>query len=130
MFIRFVSGEIDEDSRLSAGLFRAADKLIREVRLPDYEYDALRELIDWFDEHLESPYDFRLKPARLADRSLCWFRSTAHQHLRRAWEMVAILEERDIFMRMINTEEPGYILYADEAQVLAHPYADIRRRLL
>jgi len=43
--------------------------------------------------------------------------------------MVAILEERNMFMRMIKTEMPGYILYADEAQVLAHPYADIRRLL-
>ncbi len=43
--------------------------------------------------------------------------------------MVAILEERDIVMRMIKTEMPGYIIYEDEAQVLAHPYADLRRLL-
>ena len=129
MFIRFVSGEIDEDSHVSAGLFRSAYKLIREVWLPDYEYEALRGTLDWFNEHLESPYDFRLEPAAMADRSLCWFRSTAHEHLQRAWEMVAILEARDFFMRMIKTEMPGYIIYSDEAQVLAHPYADLRRLL-
>ena len=129
MFIRFASGEIDEDSHVSAGLFRAAYKLIREVWLPDYEYDALRELMDWFNKHLETPYDYRLEPAGLADRSVCWFRSSAHEHLRRAWEMVVILEERDIFMRMIKTEMPGYVLYEDEVQVLAHPNADIRRLL-
>jgi hypothetical protein len=43
--------------------------------------------------------------------------------------MVAILEERDIFMRMIKTEMPGYIIYQDQTQVLAHPYADLRRLL-
>lgn len=43
--------------------------------------------------------------------------------------MVAILEERDFFMRMIKTEVPGYIIYQDDAQVLAHPYADIRQLL-
>ena len=129
MFIRFVTREIDEDSHVSAGLFRAAYKLIREVWLPDYEYNALKEPMDWFNEHLESPYNFRLKPAGLADQSLCWFRSTAYEHLQRAWDMVAILEERDIFMRMIKIQVPGYILYEDEAQVLAHPYRDIRRLL-
>ena len=129
MFLRFVSAEVDEDSHVSAGLFRAAFKLIREVWLPDYEYNALREPMDWFNEHLQSPYDFRLEPAGLADQSICWFRSTAKEHLHRAWDMVAILQERDIFMRMIKTEMPGYVLYEDEAQVLAHPYADIRRLL-
>jgi hypothetical protein len=129
MFIRFVSGEIDEDSHVSAGLFRAAYKLMREVRLPDYEYNALREPMDWFEEHLESPYDFRLEPARLADQSLCWFRCTATEHLRRAWEMVAILEERDIFIRTIRSDCRGYIIYEDEAQVLAFPYNDMRRLL-
>jgi hypothetical protein len=112
-----------------AGLFRTVYKLIGEVWLPDYEYDAFRETLDWFNEHLESPYNFRLKRAVLADRSLCWFRSTASEHLQRAWEMVAILEERDIFMRMIKTEMPGYIIYEDHTQVLAHPYADLRRLL-
>jgi hypothetical protein len=129
MFLRFVSREIDEDSRVSAGLFRAAYKLIEEVCLPDYEYDALREPMKWFNEHMESPYNFRLQPADLADRSLCWFRSTATEHLRRAWEMVAFLEQRDIFIRMIKTEAPGYILYEDEAQVLAFPYKHMRRLL-
>ena len=67
MFIRFVSGEIDEDSHLSAGLFRAAYKLLNELWLPEYEYDALRDPMNWFNEHLESPYDYRLEPAWLAD---------------------------------------------------------------
>lgn len=85
--------------------------------------------MDWFNEHMESPYDYRLEPARLADRALCWFRSTATEHLRRAWEMVALLEQRDILIRMIKTEAPGYILYEDEVQVLAFPNNDMRRLL-
>ena len=129
MFVRFVSGEIDCDSHVSAGLFRAAYKLLREVWLPDYEYKALREPMEWFEEHLESPYDFRLEPAWLAERSLCWFRSTAREHLARAWEMTAILEERGVFIRLIKCEAPGYILYGDEVQVLAYPVADVRHLL-
>ena len=129
MFLRFIGTEIDEDSRVSMGLFCAAEKLIDEVELHEYEYDELMECITWFRRHLRDPFRYRLDPERLAYRSICWFRSTAHEHLRHAWEMVAILEERDFFMRMIKTEMPGYIIYEDEAQVLAHPYADIRRLL-
>jgi hypothetical protein len=44
MFIRFVSGEIDEDSLVSAGLFCAAAYLEWTTELPDYEFDALNEL--------------------------------------------------------------------------------------
>jgi hypothetical protein len=129
MFIRFVSGEVDEDSHVSAGLFRAAYNLMNEVRLSDYEYDLLRALMKWFDDNLKSPYDYRLKPEALANRSLCWFKPTAREHLQHAWEIAAILDERDIFIELVKCYKPGYILYEDEAQVLAYPYDDLRRRL-
>ena len=129
MFIRFVSGEVDGDSHVSAGLFCAAEKLLEEVVLSEYEYEALMEPVYWFRRYLIDPFDYRLEPAWLASQSICWFRSTAHEHLRHAWEMVAILEEHGTFMRMIKCEVPGYIIYEDEAQVLAYPVADVRRRL-
>ena len=131
MFLRFISTEIDEDSQVSMGLFCAAEKLIDEVGLHEYEYEALMECVDWFGRHLRNPFRYRLdrERRRWAYQSICWFRSTAHEHLRHAWELVQILEERDIIMRMIKTEVPGYIIYEDEAQVLAHPYSDLRRLL-
>jgi hypothetical protein len=131
MFLRFISADIDEDSRVSMGLFCAAEKLVDEVGLHEYEYAALMECVDWFGCHLRNPYRYRFERdrRRWAYQSICWFRSTAHEHLHRAWEMVAILEERDILMRMIKTAVPGYIIYEDEAQVLAHPYSDLRRVL-
>ena len=111
------------------GLFCATEQLLERVGLHEYEYAELMECITWFRRHLRDPFRYRLEREhrRLAYRSICWFRSTAHEHLRHAWEMVAFLEERGFFMRMIRTEVPGYIIYEDEAQVLAHPYADIRR---
>jgi len=129
MFLRFVSAEVDEDSHVSMGLFGAAGKLLDDVVLYQYEYETLMECIDWFECYLRDPFYYRLEPARLAYRSIFWFRATAHEHLRRAWEIVTILEERDVFMRMIKTEMPGYIIYEDNEQVLAYPYADIRRLL-
>ena len=129
MFIRFVSGEIDEDSHVLEGLFCAAYRLLNETWLPDYEYEALREPLVWFSNNMKSPFKYRLEPAWLARQSLCWFRPTASEHLRRAWEMVAILEDHQIFVRTVKCHRPGYILYEDRSQVLAYPYADVRRLL-
>jgi hypothetical protein len=44
-------------------------------------------------------------------------------------KVVAILRERDIFIRTVKCHRPGYILYEDDAQVLAHPFAELLRRL-
>jgi hypothetical protein len=126
MFIRFVSGKIDESSHVPAGLFRAANKLLDDEVLPDYEYYALIEPMRWFDLHLMDPFEFRLEPASLADKSICWFRSTAHEHLAKAWEIVKILEALDIFMWTVKCDRPGYLIYEDKVQVLAYPFADVR----
>ena len=129
MFIRFVSGEIHEDSLVSAGLFIAASDLLYDPLLPEYEYFPLRELMDWFNEHLEDPYEYRLRTAWRARRAICWFKPTAREHLSRAWQMAAILERNDVFIRMIKIERVGRIFYEDEAQILAEPSYNIRRFL-
>lgn len=129
MFIRFVSGEIDEDSLVSTGIFLAAGDLLYDPLLPDDEYYPLRELMDWFNQHLKGPYDYRLRTPRRARRAICWFKPTAREHLSRAWQMAWILERNDVFIRTIKVERTGYVLYEDDAQILAEPFADIRRLL-
>ena len=77
MFIRFVSGEIDEDSHVSAGLFCAAFKLMEETVLHEDEYAALADLMGWFRVHLKAPFEYRLKSSWRARRAICWFKPTA-----------------------------------------------------
>lgn len=129
MFIRFVSGEIHEDSLVSVGLFTAASYLLNDPVLPDYEYFLLREPMDWFDEYLEDPFEYRLRAQWRARRAICWFKPTAHEHLSRAWDMAAILERNDVFIRTIKVERAGRVFYEDEAQILAEPSGGIRRLL-
>jgi len=43
--------------------------------------------------------------------------------------MASILERNDVFVRTVKVGRPGYVLYEDEAQILAEPFADIRRVL-
>jgi len=129
MFIRFVSSEVNRDSHVCAGLFCAAFKLLDEIVLSDHEYEAVAELMKWFGVNLRGPFEYRLRSRWRAPRSICWFRSTAQEHLARARELAAILEAQDVFIRTIRCHRTGYVLYEDEIQVLAQPFADMRFRL-
>ena len=126
MFIRFVSGEIDEDSRVSAGLFCAALELRWEDGLPQYEIDLLSELRDWFDVHLESPTEHLPRDVSY-ERAVCWFKPTAREHLARAWQLVTILERNDVLIWTIRSRTTGRIYYEDEAQVFAVPSRELRK---
>jgi len=125
MFIRFISGEIDERSHLAAGLFCAASDLRWSEHLPDYEFDALTELKDWFNVHLESPFDHLPRNGRY-DSAICWFKPTAREHIAHAWELVTILERNDVLIWTIKSPRTGYVQYEDDAQVFARPYDDVR----
>jgi hypothetical protein len=43
--------------------------------------------------------------------------------------MMNVLERNDVFMRMIKSRTVGYVIYEDEAQVIAQPSAEVRRLL-
>ena len=126
MFIRFVSGDIHANSHVEVGLFCAAYKLRYEGDLPEYELNVLLDLLGWFNVNLESPFEFRLRKSWRSDRAVCWFKSSAHEYLAKARDMVALLENNGVYIRTIKSERAGYLLYEDEAQVLAQPFADMR----
>lgn len=126
MFIRFVSGEIDADLHVERGLFSAAFRLRDECDLPEYELDRLLDLLDWFNLNLRSPFEFRLRKFWRSRRAICWFKASAHRHLAKAREMVALLETNGVYIRTIKSENTGYLLYEDEVQVFAQPFADMK----
>ena len=128
MFIRFVSGQIDKDSHVPAGLFCAAFGLLDSNVLPEYELAALREVKEWFNVYMASPFEYLHYDARY-DRAICWFKATAHEHLARAWELGEILERNDVLIWTIRSPRVGYVHYEDDVQVFAQPYTDVRRLL-
>ena len=127
MFIRFVCGEIDARSRCRAGLFCAVTQLEENHYLPKYELEAVEEIVDWFNYHLDSPFDY-LREDKRYDPAVCWFKSTASEYLAKAWELVAILERNDILIWTIKSHCAGRVYYEDEVQVFAIPYHYGRRR--
>jgi hypothetical protein len=128
MLLRFVCAEIDEDSQVVAGIFTAAFKLRRSGSLPDYEHDVLYEVMEWFNENLERPLRFSRSARRSSpNRAICWFKSTAREHLEKVREMAAVLENNAVLIWMIKTDKPGYVVYEDAFQIAAEPFADTRR---
>jgi hypothetical protein len=127
VFLRFVTSEIDRRSGVEAGVFGAACGLYYSDRLPDYEDERLGELIVWFNRNLRTPSRFsRSSRSHGSGRAICWFRPTAREHLARIYEMVVILEDNGVFIRRIKAPKVGYVVYEDDHQVVAEPYADTR----
>ena len=127
MFLRFVTAEIDPDSGVEAGVFVAAYRLWYSDGLPDYEDERLGDLIDWFNLNLRRPSRFSKSSRRWwrPGRAICWFRPTAREHLARVHEMAGILEENGVLVRQVKSPRVGYVVYEDEHQVVAEPFADM-----
>ena len=125
MYVRFVIAERDVESQERKGIFQACRDL-RDAEQLDGGTEAWADaLFAWFGAHLP-------QPARLAwssrpnapRRALSWFRVSAAEHVLRARELASLLELCGLQVDVLRTERPGYILYEDEWQVVAMPFAD------
>jgi hypothetical protein len=56
---------------------------------------------------------------------VCWFKSSAREHLAKIHEMACILNQNLVYVQVFKTRHPGYIVYQDEYQVVAEPFADL-----
>lgn len=122
MFIRFVVGKIHADSRGDGGLFCALDEIGETIFMEPQDYEALCSICYWFAEHLDSPLA-HLPTGYNYESAVCWFKSSAHEHIARAWEMVAILERSGLFTWTIKVKRTGPVFYEDDVQVFAlHPW--------
>jgi hypothetical protein len=102
---------------------------------------ALKELAHWFDVNLNSPFrsekpeqvswrrwrlEVRQPRARIdaRPRSISWIKSSATEHVSRLFSLKALVEEAGWVVQEIRTDKPGFVLYEDEHQVVAEPFAD------
>jgi hypothetical protein len=118
-YIRFVIGQTDEVSNVERGIFQAAADALDGLALPDYDVAELNQLQAWFDNNLERPASFGRGALHLG---ICWFKTNATEHISRLWEMVGILERNGIYVQKIRTDKPGYVVYADDWQIVAEPF--------
>ena len=127
MFLRFVTTELHDESHQELGIFHAARYLRDSGSLSQAEEELLQEIRDWFNNNLEKPTRFTsAKPPyyRKRQNGISWFKDSAHQHIGKMREIAFLLEHHHIPVRMIKTSRPGYVVYEDEFQIVAVPFAD------
>ena len=129
-FVRFVTGVSDPDDGTPLGVFAACYDLLRDEDTGETMAAELRAYLDWFKEHLEVPdrfsrYAYTSRGFRgVRGHAICWYRSSSQNFIRHMWTLVRILREHGITVTKITTENPGYVAYEDEYQVVAIPVAD------
>ena len=123
MYLRFVPETEDPDSEYVWSVFGVLGHLLETGTLSDYERQRLGELDEWFNTNLKEPT--RLARSRRYDaekKAICWFKSNAYECINNLREIVSILDNHDLPIRMIKSSKPGYIVYEDEYQIAAVPY--------
>ena len=125
MFIRFVIGVLDEDSGRRQGLFQAGEALAMSGQMAPDDFEYLEELYAWFKMHLPVPTRFAAsaKPHAKA-QALSWFRDTSIEQIEHMREYQRVLERYGLQVVMLRTKRPGYIVFEDQHQVVAYPFAD------
>jgi hypothetical protein len=65
----------------------------------------------------------KLRTGEWTRDAVTWFRAEAKAPIQHIWDIVAILREHGVTVRMVTSEKPVTIVYEDEYQVVAEtPY--------
>ena len=123
MYVRFVSTRQHPNTGVQVGVFQTRLLLAMAETMAEWDAARLSALMDWFNVHLEKPE--RVARSRRPNghhAAVSWFKVSAHEHIARARELAALLEQYGVPTRMLTTERPGYVVYEDEFQVAAEPF--------
>jgi hypothetical protein len=126
MYLRFVVADIDEDSGKELGVFQAVYNLRDGGNLYEHEEEHLALVRRWFNDNLEKPTRFTAsKPPyyRKPKKAISWFKDSAVEHLAHIRDLVAILQNHGISVQMLKTDRVGYVVYEDDYQIVAEPFA-------
>ena len=115
MFIRFVVGADDENHRSLTGVITEARLLRDESQLYPYEEEWLEEIYDWFNANLPTP---PFSTGKYPRDAVAWFKTESGTFISRMWDLVAILENHEVLVRLLRSPNPGKVVYEDDYQVL------------
>ena len=120
MFVRFVSGSEAENPYWLTGVFTIARELRDEGKLYRYESEWLEEIYDWFNANLPCPpFQEKRRTGEWTKDAVSWFRDDAKETMKRIWDLVALLRQHEVPIRMVTIDDPGEIVYSDDFQVVA-----------
>ena len=127
-FIRFVLLKRNPESGVEDGLFDLAHRLRESPDVDVSDRETLRLLLDWFDHNLTTPERFNRTSSkghyRRLTKGIAWFRDTATDCIAQMHRIKAVLESNGHHVAMIREDRVGYVVYEDDLQVVAEPFAD------
>jgi hypothetical protein len=130
MFIRFVSTRKNILDGSREGIFQTAFSVVEDPMTPSFDADSISDHLKWFRIHLAVPDSFSRTGSkgahRRGTRGLSWFKPNATEHISRAFALTDLLKENGCFISLLRTNRPGFILYEDEFQIVAEPFAETR----
>ncbi|MET3843377.1 hypothetical protein [Bradyrhizobium sp. OAE829] len=119
MFVRFVVGTDRENHRWLTGIITEARLLRDRGQLAPYQQTCLEDAYAWLHAHLPCP------PFSTSDwgpEAVSWFKDTAEPSIRKMWEIVALLKEHDVGVRLLRSCNPGKIVYEDDFQIVVREW--------
>jgi hypothetical protein len=120
MFVRFVVGADSENAFWLNGVITEARLLRDDGKLFAHEVSLLESIYEWFNDHLPCPpFQENLRTGEWTREAVSWFRPEAKEPIQRMWDIVAILREHGLTVRLFTTKHPGWIVYSDRYQVVA-----------
>jgi hypothetical protein len=128
MYIRFVGVDVSADSERALGALHSVFRLRDAGQLYSYEREEVDAITHWFNKNLKRPTRFTTsKPPfyRKQSRAISWLRDNAREHIARMRDLVVILENHGVVVRMLKANRIGYVVYEDEHQALAEPFAPV-----
>ena len=130
MYLRFVYPRPVDGLSAREGFFQAAAELANDPMTAPDVIARVDEIRIWFATHLDKPGRFsRTKPKGYGykeTRGLSWFKPSATEHIAKAFELKAILEDFGYPIEVLKEDRIGYIVYEDDHQIVAEPFADTR----
>ena len=120
MYLRFVRGSESEDGRWLTGVITAA-RVLRDVgELEPYQVEIVNSTYDWLNEHIPCPpFRENLESGKWTNDAVAWFLPEANEAIQRMWDLVHVLKDHGVPIRLLRTANPGIIVYRDEYQVVA-----------
>lgn len=131
MYLRFVRQSPILGAKSREGFFVAAYELLDDGNVDHHTHLHLTEILAWFRSNLAVPTKFSRSSSkgiyrRETTAGLSWFKSGARAHLDKAHELKALLELHGHAIDILTTSRPGYVVFEDEYQIVAQPFADDR----
>jgi hypothetical protein len=120
VYLRFVEGTDSQDGRWMTGVITAARVLKDEGRLESYQIEIVEATYDWLNANIPCPpFQRNLTSGKWSEDAVAWFLPEAKEAIHRMGDLVEVLKDHDVPVRVLRTSSPGMIVYRDEYQVVA-----------